>query len=487
MSTHKIPLGLTHSFAKACAGCYLPWQPASVPQPRGLLFNRGLAQALGLDADALFSEQGVAMLAGNSLPSDAQPLVQAYAGHQFGHFAPQLGDGRALLLGEVVDPNGQRWDVQLKGSGKTPFSRRGDGKAAIGPMLREYLLGEAMFHLHVPTTRALAVVATGEAVWRERALPGAVLTRIAASHLRVGTFEYFAAQQDTARVRQLADYSIRRHYPELAAGDYADFLRAVCARQARLVARWLAIGFIHGVMNTDNMTISGETIDYGPCAFMEHYHPKAVFSSIDELGRYAYGRQPKIAQWNLTRLAETLLPLLDSNDTRAVEIAGSIIAEFQTQYHNAWCDEMRRKLGLRGEAAADAALAQDFLALLEAAQADFTLSWRYLIDAAAGDESRLRSLFSEPIQASLTHWLIRWRQRLGDAPDLEAMRRANPYLIPRNHQVEAALAAACDHDDLTPFQNLLTALSQPFDEHHPSYAIPAPRDYTAQYSTYCGT
>jgi uncharacterized protein YdiU (UPF0061 family) len=467
----------------------MPWQPAAVPQPRGLIFNRGLAQALGLDAGALFTEQGAAMLAGNGLPLDAQPLVQAYAGHQFGNFAPQLGDGRAVLLGEVVDPNGRRWDVQLKGSGQTPFSRRGDGKAAVGPMLREYLLGEAMFHLGVPTTRALAVVATGEAVRRERALPGAVLTRIAASHLRVGTFEYFAARQDTARVRQLADYSIRRHYPELNAGDYADFLRAVCARQARLVARWMAIGFIHGVMNTDNMTISGETIDYGPCAFIEHYHPKAVFSSIDELGRYAYGRQPKIAQWNLTRLAEALLPLFDADETRAEEIASGIIADFQTQYQTAWCDEMRRKLGLRGTDVADATLAQDFLALLETARADFTLSWRYLSDAATGDETRLRALFPAQNQTPLTHWFTRWQQRLGDAPDLAALRRANPYLIPRNHQVEAALTAASDHDDLTPFRQLLAALSQPFDEHpdHQPYAAPAPRDYTAHYHTYCGT
>ncbi|MDD4964807.1 MAG: YdiU family protein [Gallionella sp.] len=487
MSTSGITLGLTHSFAEACAGCYLPAQPAHVPQPRGLIFNRGLAQALGLDADALFTEQGAELLAGNVLPTDAQPLAQAYAGHQFGNFAPQLGDGRALLLGEVVDPKGQRWDVQLKGSGQTSFSRRGDGKAAVGPMLREYLLGEAMFHLGVPTTRALAVVATGEAVRRERALPGAVLTRIAASHLRVGTFEYFAARQDTARVRQLADYSMRRHYPELNAGDYADFLRAVCVRQARLVARWMAIGFIHGVMNTDNMTISGETIDYGPCAFIEHYHPKAVFSSIDELGRYAYGRQPNIARWNLTRLAEALLPLLDTDETRAVDIASRIIADFQTQYQSAWCDEMRRKLGLRDEVKADEALAQDFLALMETAQADFTLSWRYLIDAAAGDETRLRSLFPAPTQTELSHWLTRWRQRLGDAPDLVAMRRANPYLIPRNHQVEAALTAASDHNDLAPFRSLLAALSQPFDEHHQAYATPAPRDYTAQYCTYCGT
>lgn len=487
MNTNGMALGLEHSFARECAGCYVPWQPAHIPQPRGLMFNRGLAQALGLDADALLTEQGAAILAGNVLPTDAQPLAQVYAGHQFGHFAPQLGDGRALLLGEVLDPHGQRWDVQLKGSGQTPFSRRGDGKAAVGPMLREYLLGEAMTYLGVPSTRALAVVATGEAVRRERVVPGAVLTRIAASHLRVGTFEYFAARQDTARVRQLADYSIRRHYPELNAGDYADFLRAVCARQARLVARWMAIGFIHGVMNTDNMTISGETIDYGPCAFIEHYHPTAVFSSIDERGRYAYGQQPDIAQWNLARLAEALLPLFDADDTRAVEIASGIIADFPTQYQSAWCDEMRRKLGLHGEDAADATLAQNFLALMETARADFTLSWRYLIDAATGDETRLRALFPAQMQTELTDWITRWQQRIGDTPDLAAMRRANPYLIPRNHQVEAALTVASDHDDLAPFRQLLAALSQPFDEHHHPYAAPAPRDYTTHYRTYCGT
>ncbi|HEX6362798.1 MAG TPA: YdiU family protein, partial [Albitalea sp.] len=377
-----------NSYARELAAHAVPWQPAKVPAPSMLYFNRALAEELGLDADALGGERGAAIFSGNEVPEGATPIAQAYAGHQFGGFSPRLGDGRALLLGEVVDRAGRRRDIAFKGSGPTPFSRGGDGKAAVGPVLREAIVGEAMHALGIPTTRALAAVATGEPVFREDVLPGAVLTRVASSHLRVGTFQYFAVRGQMDELRQLADYAIRRHDAALADDPERDLglLRAVAERQAALVARWMHAGFIHGVMNTDNMTISGETIDYGPCAFMEAYDPAAVFSSIDTHGRYAYANQPLIARWNLARLAEALLPLMDPEDPeRAVPRAAEVIDAFPALYERHWLAGARAKLGLAREEAGDLALARDWLELLKSQAVDHTLAWRYLADAADGE------------------------------------------------------------------------------------------------------
>ncbi|MCW5667492.1 MAG: YdiU family protein [Piscinibacter sp.] len=486
------PFAFDNSYARELPGAYVPWKPTPAPAPRLLYLNEPLADELGLDAAALRGPEGAALFAGNAVPEGAEPIAQAYAGHQFGGFSPQLGDGRALLLGELIDRHGQRRDIAFKGSGRTPFSRGGDGKAAVGPMLREVLVGEAMHALGIPTTRALAVAGTGEPVYRERPLPGAVLTRVAASHLRVGTFQYFASRGDLERLRRLADYTIARHDPGLAGTPqrYLALLRAVARRQAVLIAQWLNVGFIHGVMNTDNMTLSGETIDYGPCAFIEAYDPAAVFSSIDHGGRYAYGNQPGIARWNLARLAETLLPLLaDSEDEaamqHAVAQATEVIDAFPGWFEAALLDGQRRKLGLAGADAADAALAQDWLALLHTQAVDFTLGWRRLADAADGNDAPLRALFAEP--AALEPWLARWRAR---APhDAAAMRRASPWIIPRNHRVEEALAAATNDDDLAPFEQLLDALRRPWDEEAAlaRYAEPAPAAVTAGYQTFCGT
>ena len=437
----------------------------------------------------------MAVWAGNAVPAGAQPIAQAYAGHQFGGFSPQLGDGRALLLGEVIDLAGQRRDIALKGSGRTAFSRGGDGKAAVGPVLREYLLGEAMQALGIPTTRALAAVATGETVRRDRPLPGAILTRVAASHLRVGTFQFFAARNDEASLRRLADYAIARHDPALATAPdrYLKLLEAVVLRQARLIARWMGVGFIHGVMNTDNMTISGETIDYGPCAFMEHYDTAAVFSSIDHHGRYAYGQQPAIAQWNLARLAEALLPLIDTDRDAAVERAVAVVSAFSGQFESAWKVQLQAKLGLEGAAAGDdPALGMDFLALLQANRIDFTLAFRRLSDAAGGDDVPLRALFGEDTEA-LAPWLQRWRAQARDGVDVvnrvATMRRHNPIYIARNHQVELALEAAVERNDLAPFERLLAVLQHPFEEREAdaAFAAPAPAEQTACYQTFCGT
>jgi uncharacterized protein YdiU (UPF0061 family) len=495
-----------NSFARELEGCYVPWRPDAVPTPRLLFLNHALATELGLDSTALDDAAWAATFAGNTLPDGAEPLAQAYAGHQFGGFSPQLGDGRALLVGELIDRRGRRRDIAFKGSGRTPFARNGDGKAAVGPMLREVLIGEAMHALGIPTTRALAVVATGEPVHRERTLPGAVLTRVAASHIRVGTFEFFAARGDVQRLRKLAEYSIARHDPELAAAPqpFLALLRAVAERQAALVARWMNVGFIHGVMNTDNVAISGETIDYGPCAFMEAYDPDTVFSSIDHRGRYAFGNQPDIAYWNLARLAEALLPLIADDAEQAVAMASEVLATFPGQYRSHLLRGQRAKLGLRRGApeddGPDAALAQDWLALLHADRVDFTLGWRRLADAAAGDEAPLRALFAD---ARAPHgWLERWRARctgedgdagidsaMAGAARAAAMRRVSPMVIPRNHRVEEALAAASDDGDLAPFERLLDALRQPYDEapDRALYAEPAPAQVTARYRTFCGT
>jgi len=495
-----------NSYARDLEGFYVPWQPATAPAPRWLYFNRALAEELRLDVGALEGDHGAALFAGNIVPEGAQPIAQAYAGHQFGGFSPQLGDGRAVLLGEVIDSHGQRRDIAMKGSGRTPFSRGGDGKAAVGPMLREVLIGEGMHALGIPTTRALAVVATGEPVRRETLLPGAVLTRVAASHIRVGTFQFFAARGDAERVRQLADYTIARHYPELVGTPrrYLALLEQMAERQAALIAQWMNVGFIHGVMNTDNMTLSGETIDYGPCAFIEAYDPAAVFSSIDEGGRYAYANQPLIARWNIARLAETVLPLLADDEGEATAQAMAVIDAFPALYAARLLAGQRAKLGLRrddpADDAGDGALVADWLALLERQTVDFTLAWRRLADASAGDDAPLRALFADA--ASLDPWLARWRDRCAREDQADAakdaevgagraarMRRVNPWLIPRNHRVEEALKAASDDADLGPFERLLDALQRPYDEspERAYYAEPAPAAVTACYRTFCGT
>ncbi|MCZ8032015.1 MAG: protein adenylyltransferase SelO [Pseudomonadota bacterium] len=521
-------LRLEHTYARELPGCSVPGRPDRAPAPRLLFLNRALAAELGLDADPLGGEAGAELFAGNRLPEGCEPVAQAYAGHQFGGFSPQLGDGRALLLGEQVDRAGRRRDIAFKGSGRTPFSRGGDGKAAVGPMLREALLGEAMHALGIPTTRALAVTATGEPVLRDRMLPGAVLTRVADSHLRVGTFQFFAARGDRERLARVAAYAIARHDPALqAVADARErhlaFLGAVLERQAALVARWMGVGFLHGVMNTDNTTISGETIDYGPCAFLEAYDPQAVFSSIDHGGRYAFGNQPPILLWNLARLAEALLPLVADDPHDGVAPVTAVLDTFPARYRAHLLAGQRRKLGLQRDDATfddtlddeDAALADDWLALLQAQRVDFTQAWRALSDAAAAPAAAaagapggsapsaapaapLSTLFADP--AALAAWLARWQARCAKddggpaTPERAAaraarMRAVNPRIVPRNHLVEEALAAASDHGDLAPFEALLAAVGRPFDD-DPAlarYAQPAPAEVTACYRTFCGT
>src|SRR5215813_3506983 len=396
-----------HTYAALPANFFARVAPTPVTAPRLIKLNRELAVQLGLDPELLDGPEGADILSGKRLPDGAEPIAMAYAGHQFGHFVPQLGDGRAILLGEVIDRDGVRRDIQLKGSGPTPFSRRGDGRAALGPVLREYIVSEAMYTLGIPTTRSLAAVITGENVIRETMLPGAVLTRVASSHIRVGTFQYFAARQDTDAVRRLADHVIARHYPHLADTErpYHALLEAVVARQADLIARWLLIGFIHGVMNTDNTSISGETIDYGPCAFMDHYDPAQVFSSIDEGGRYAYANQPRIALWNLTRLAECLLPLMSDDQEKAIAEAQEILGAFPEKFSAAYQAGLRSKIGLFTTRDGDEALVQDLLDAMAAGKADFTLTFRRLGDAAAGEASEVRALFTEP--TALDEWIAR--------------------------------------------------------------------------------
>ncbi|MVT68253.1 YdiU family protein [Bradyrhizobium pachyrhizi] len=467
--------------------------PTPVAAPRLIKLNRPLAVQLGLDPDLLSTPEGAEILAGKRLPDGADPIAMAYAGHQFGHFVPQLGDGRAILLGEVIDKEGVRRDIQLKGSGPTPFSRRGDGRAALGPVLREYIVSEAMFALGIPTTRSLAAVVTGEPVMRETALPGAVLTRVAASHIRVGTFQFFAARGDTEGVRALADHVIARHYPELknAAQPYHALLAGVVARQAALVARWLLVGFIHGVMNTDNTSISGETIDYGPCAFLDAYNPAQVFSSIDEMGRYAYANQPRIALWNLTRLAECLLPLFADEQEKAIEEAQVILGEFPEKFTAAYNTGLRAKVGLFTARDGDEALIQDLLDAMAKNAADFTLTFRHLGEAASDDAADVRAQFTDP--AAFDEWAARWRARLALEPQApaerkDAMQAVNPAFIPRNHRIEAVIAAAVNSDDYAPFEELLTVLAKPYED-QPQFAAyaepPLPEQRVTQ--TFCGT
>ena len=484
-----------NTYAALPANFFARVAPTPVASPRLVKLNRPLAVHLGLDPELLASPEGAEILAGKRLPDGADPIAMAYAGHQFGHFVPQLGDGRAILLGEVIDADGIRRDIQLKGSGPTPFSRRGDGRAALGPVLREYIVSEAMWALGIPTTRSLAAVVTGENVMRETVLPGAVLTRVASSHIRVGTFQFFAARGDTDGVRRLADHVIARHYPDAAGANrpYHALLEGVIARQAQLVARWLLVGFIHGVMNTDNSSISGETIDYGPCAFIDHYDPAAVFSSIDEQGRYAYANQPRIALWNLTRLAECLLPLFSGEQEAAVAEAQALLGEFPEKFTAAYQSGLRRKIGLFTTRDGDEALVQDLLDAMAQHQADFTLTFRRLGDAAldAADDREVRSLFTDP--AAYNEWAVRWRQRLSDEPQdaaarRNAMRSVNPAFIPRNHRVEAVIQAAMNHDDFAPFEELLTVLSEPYED-QPAFAAyaepPLPDQRVLQ--TFCGT
>lgn len=481
-----------NTYARLPSGFYARQSPIAVADPRLLKFNQRLAIALGLNPDRLRASDGLAVLAGNSVPDGAEPLAMAYAGHQFGGFVPQLGDGRAILLGEILDPQGERFDIQLKGSGRTPYSRAGDGRAWLGPVLREYIVGEAMHALGIPTTRALAAVATGEPVYRETELPGAVLTRVARSHVRVGTFEYFSARRDTEAVRRLADYVIARHYPEAQGEErpYRALLDSVIARQAELIARWLGVGFIHGVMNTDNMSIAGETIDYGPCAFMDAYHPGTVYSSIDRGGRYAYGNQPRIAQWNLSRLAQSLLPLLDEDQDKALEEAQAAIDAFPERFEQAYLGRFRAKLGLLQTHADDADLIAALLEAMAETGADFTNSFRILCDLAEGPDNAIGSGLGD--SAAGEDWLRCWRARLDrevarPAVRAAAMRRANPAVIPRNHQVEAVLGAALG-GDLDPLEDLLQVLGSPWEERPESFPYrrpPEPHEVVRQ--TFCGT
>jgi serine/tyrosine/threonine adenylyltransferase len=478
---------LEHSYAQLPALFHVAVAPTPVPSPRLLVLNRALAAALGLDPDALAGDEGAAIFAGNRLPPGALPLAQAYAGHQYGHFTP-LGDGRAILLGEQIAPDGNRFDIQLKGSGATPFSRRGDGRATVGPMLREYLVSEAMHALGIPTTRSLAVVATGEEVWRQTALPGAVLTRVAASHLRVGTFQWAAARGDREALQALIGYTIHRHFPELAgaAPPARALLDAVIERQAVLIARWMLVGFVHGVMNTDNMAVSGETIDYGPCAFMDAYDPATVFSSIDAYGRYAYANQPAIAQWNLARFAETLLPFIDTDEERAIASATEAIDGFATRFREHWLAGMRRKLGLFTDEPDDLPLVEALLAWMQKTKADFTNTFAELALELPPDDPRRAG-------GEFLRWHVRWRERLGRQPqspaEADALRRGNnPAFIPRNHLVEAALAAAIERNDSGPMERLLEIVATPYDH---SRCAPAYRETDADggagYRTYCGT
>ena len=489
----------SNSYAALPARFFARLAPIPVAEPRLIKLNAALAAELGLECGSLDDAALAALFSGNTVPEGADPIATAYAGHQFGQFVPQLGDGRAILLGEVLDRCGIRRDIQFKGSGRTPWSRNGDGRAALGPVLREYLVSEAMHALGIPTTRSLAAVTTGEVVFRERALPGAIVTRIAASHVRVGTFEYFAARRDAEAVRILADYVIGRHYPELVSAErpYLELLRAVCRRQAALIASWMHVGFIHGVMNTDNTAVSGETIDFGPCAFMDAYDPASVFSSIDGMGRYAYANQPPAAQWNLARFAETLIALIDPEAERAVEMASAEIDAFAAHFGAHWLDGMRRKFGLLTQLQGDLELIRAWLDTLARNGCDYTLTFRRLCDAAdpsldAGRaEATLRSCFSQSDDCAA--WMADWRARLAREPQVGAqraasMRRVNPAFIPRNHRIEQVIAAAIERNEFGPFEELLEVLSHPYQARPEleSYAAP-PQPAERVTRTFCGT
>ncbi|MBH0231319.1 protein adenylyltransferase SelO [Halobacillus yeomjeoni] len=485
-SKYNMGWNLESSYTRLPDGFYSHAEPTPVTSPELVAFNRNLAEELGLDVEALRSDEGTAILAGNEVPEGADPIAQAYAGHQFGHFT-NLGDGRALLLGEQITPSGERLDIQLKGSGRTPYSRRGDGRAHLGPMLREYIISEAMHALGIPTNRSLAVATTGEAVMRETDFPGAVLTRVASSHLRVGTFEY-ARGLGVEELKELADYAIERHYPELKEDEnpYLGLYLNVIKRQAALVAKWQLVGFIHGVMNTDNMTISGETIDYGPCAFMDTYDPKTVFSSIDTQGRYAYMNQPPIAKWNLARLAEAMLPLFDDEQEEAVKIAQAAIAQFDPAHHEHWLEGMRAKLGMVDAKGQDEPIIEDLLDIMKKHEADFTNTFRALTFDQFPEEPIFES-------TQFKSWYKQWQARLerqeaSKEEVFQLMKKSNPAVIPRNHRVEEALEAAVSRGDYTVMGRLMEALSEPYahsEEQEPYTKLPASSDLP--YQTYCGT
>jgi uncharacterized protein YdiU (UPF0061 family) len=487
-------IGFDNSYTRLPGHFYAPARAAGASEPWMFAFNEPLAAGLGLDV-ATLKRDGAAIFSGNMVPEDAANVAMAYAGHQFGHFVPQLGDGRAMLMGEVRAPGGGRFDIQLKGSGPTRFSRNGDGRAALGPVIREYIVSEAMHALGIPTTRSLAAVVTGDAVYREQAEPGGVLARVAASHIRVGTFQYFAARGDDEGVRLLADHVIGRHYPELAGEPdrHIRLFEAIAARQAYLIARWMGVGFIHGVMNTDNMAVSGETIDYGPCAFMDTYQAGKTFSSIDRNGRYAYANQPGIGQWNLARLAECLLPLFADNQDEAMEKANAALKAYGERFQAEWLSVMRAKLGLVRAREDDLKLIQSFLTLMEEGEADFTLAFLRLAAAAGGPtaDRELRAEFSAPDAAQL--WLDGWRLYLdGDGIAAEErmsmMRKANPVVIPRNHRIEEAIRAAVDDGDFSLFEALNKALARPYEE-QPGFERyqAAPLNHEIVPRTFCGT
>ena len=493
VDTEEVIFNFDNSFARDLGGFFVACNAAKVPEPSLLIFNQPLAEELRLNSSKLETPFGAEIFSGNRTPNGATLIAQVYAGHQFGSFSPQLGDGRALLLGEIIDSAGKRQDVQLKGSGRTPFSRSGDGKAALGPVLREYLVSEAMHALSVPTTRSLAAVLTGEKVIRERPLPGAVLTRVASSHLRIGSFEFFAARGEFDKVHRLADYAIARHYPDLlhAEKPYLAFFKSVAHEQISLVAHWMSIGFIHGVMNTDNTAISGQTIDYGPCAFMDTFNPATVFSSIDVQGRYAYGNQPSIIMWNLCRLAETLVPLIDNDENRAIELVNDEVKAFESEFKSVWLNFMRHKIGLNNPENGDFELIQGLLNAMQEGEADFTLTFRRLSQAVRGESASIRHLFNNPTLYDL--WERDWRSRLGreitsSEERATKMDEVNPVYIPRNHKVEEALSMAVNDGDLSGFETILSTVSAPFVEvlGREGYAEPAPKT-TVPYQTFCGT
>lgn len=493
MSNHQ-PIPFNNTFARMPEHFFSLQAPTPVSKPALLRVNRALANELGIDPDWLASPEGVSVVAGNSIPAGAEPLASVYAGHQFGSYNPQLGDGRAVLLGEVATTGGQRYDIQLKGSGPTPYSRGGDGRSPLGPVLREYIVSEAMYALGVPTTRALAAVTTGDQVARETFQPGAVLARVASSHIRVGTFQYFGAQKNIDALHSLVDYTLTRHFPDqLGSGNDAQaLLRAVIKAQAELIAHWQLLGFVHGVMNTDNMLLCGETVDYGPCAFMESFHPDTLFSSIDQGGRYAYRNQPGIAHWNLACLAQALVPILADTEDAAVAIAQAAVDQFSTAFLEAHTQGLCRKLGLIEAAEADTALIEDLFSLMAEAKADFTLTFRHLADLADpdSDSAKVDALYTPP--ESLTPWLQRWRERLAvddvaPAERQRSMYRANPVFIPRNHLVAQAISAG-EAGDLEPFHALVARTAQPFnyDEADRLLATPAQAGEEVR-QTFCGT
>lgn len=485
-----------NSYARLPERFHARQEPAPVEAPRLLRLNEPLAETLGLDPQALRSPEGVAVLAGNRLPDGAEPLAMAYAGHQFGNFVPQLGDGRALLLGEIMDRDGVRRDIQLKGSGLTPFSRMGDGRAALGPVIREYVVSEAMAALGIPTTRALAMVATGEPVYRESAEPGGILTRVARGHVRIGTFEYFSHRNDTEAIRILGDYVMRRHAPELLEAEqpWLGLLEHMARHSADLIADWMLVGFIHGVMNTDNLSLAGETMDYGPCAFMDNYHPETCFSFVDRGGRYAYGRQPRIGQWNLARFAETLLPLLNEDRNEAVEQAEAALETYSNRFETRFEQGLARKIGLPEARGEDTGLAWDLLERMAGNTADFTLTFRRLsrlADPDSQDTGPVRELFDNP--DSFDEWAASWQRRLAaDGRDPAERRRqmeqTNPAVIPRNHQVERVIQAAYENGDMAPTERLLAAITDPYreDPAHEEYMQP-PRPEEVVRNTFCGT